>query len=43
MLYEVTYVRNGKVETMTGSRAQTQALMDYLDKHFSITAERKAA
>lgn len=44
MLYEITYVRSGKTETFKGTRAQCQALADYVFKKFRITAEvRRAA
>ena len=43
MLYEVTYVRSGKTEVFKGTRAQVQALCDYLNKTFGITVQPRIA
>jgi hypothetical protein len=43
MLYVVTFVRDGKLESHVGTRAQCQALADYMTKTFRVSAEVKVA
>lgn len=38
MLYEVTYIRDGKQETHLLTYSQAMALADYLGRTFRITA-----
>lgn len=37
-MYQIEYVRDGKVETYVGTLAQVRTLAEYLNKTFRITA-----
>ena len=43
MLYELTYMRDRRMESFTGTRAQVQALADYLARTFGIIPEMRRA
>lgn len=43
MTYRLTFTRNGSTRTELGSRAQVQALADYLQRTFRITSTLEVA
>jgi hypothetical protein len=43
MMFQVTFTLHGKTEVMKGSRAQVQAMCDYLNKTYRLQVQPKAS
>jgi hypothetical protein len=43
MMYQVTFTLHGETKTVKGSRAQVQAMCDYLNKKYRLQVQPQAA